>query len=101
MARNHDAHRFHLVHGRVGRVEEAGVRVEANVTFDGALEVLLEVVHDRRLYPVRARTARPRRGVARNGSWLHSAQRTAAEKTAVYPSGDGVSSSSSGLPCER
>src|SRR5262249_62101715 len=54
IARDDDADRLHLVHGRVGRVEEARAGVEADVAADHLLELAFEVVHVRSLYSVLA-----------------------------------------------
>src|SRR5678815_3636956 len=43
--RDHDPDRLHLVHGRVGRVQQAGVGVEAHVALDVTAQLPFEVVH--------------------------------------------------------
>src|SRR5439155_26306663 len=45
VARDDDAHGFDLVHGGVGRVEEARSWIEADVSADSLAELTLEIVH--------------------------------------------------------
>src|SRR2546426_11650324 len=45
IAGDHDTDRLHLIHGRVGGVEKAGDRIEANVARDNLAKFVLEVVH--------------------------------------------------------
>ena len=45
VARDDHADRLHLVHGGVGRVEEAGVLVEADIALDDAPQLLFEIGH--------------------------------------------------------
>ena len=52
VARDHHPHRLHLVHRGVRRVQQAGVVVEANVAFDAAPQLVLELAHGRDYDPV-------------------------------------------------
>src|SRR6185503_10306370 len=58
---NDDADGLHLVHRRVGRIEQAGIAVEANVALDGAAQIAFEIAHGEnytpRLYWAHARPA--------------------------------------------
>ena len=45
VARDDDAHGLHLVHGRIGRIEELRAGVEAYVTANDLLQLAFEIVH--------------------------------------------------------
>ena len=57
VARDDHADRLHLVHRRVGGVQELGEAVEADVALDDPAQLVLEIVHRGANYTMRMRAA--------------------------------------------
>src|SRR3989449_5049960 len=66
IAGDHDTDRLHLIHGRVGGVEKAGDRIEANVASDDLAKFVLEVVHTSHYSRVCGPRHRPAQGQPRD-----------------------------------